>query len=385
MERTGGSAAVIFAHPAFFSYLAMFKLTFDMKRLIITLTAAAIVFSCSDRTTSDGISVIDADLTGKEVIELNLADLKKTALEYSDESIIGYATNFLQAPHGYILKSSSGNTVRLMYFDREGQYICDISHQGRGPGEFLDVSSIYMTGDTLTVASFYDKEKLLRYLITPDGYEPLAGVSIKQLNWGISKIFSTPDIPGRYFVKNTWNGTPGWTTPLFTIYDKDWNIVDTCRTKHPEGGYASSYPISHAGDRIYLNQAYSDTIYVAYKDRIDPALIIDFGQSDYPADIKYNVMKRYEFIKAHPDAPYLMHNGSMITADKAYLYLSSAQGPYILVYDMAEDTSTFYRIMDEDGDAVAMSYIFASPDGKINGIFQSVSDKNPAVYDISSL
>ena len=202
-----------------------------MKRLIIFLTTAAIVFSCTDRTTSDGIRVIDADLTGKEVIELNLADLKKTALEYSDESIIGYATNFLQAPHGYILKSSSGNTVRLMYFDREGQYICDISHQGRGPGEFLDVSSIYMTGDTLTVASFYDKEKLLRYLITPDGYEPLAGVPIKQLNWGISKIFSTPDIPGRYFVKNTWNGTPGWTTPLFTIYDKDWNIVDTCRTR----------------------------------------------------------------------------------------------------------------------------------------------------------
>ena len=31
MERTGGSAAVIFAHPAFFSYLAMFKLTFDMN------------------------------------------------------------------------------------------------------------------------------------------------------------------------------------------------------------------------------------------------------------------------------------------------------------------------------------------------------------------
>ena len=82
MERTGGSAAVIFAHPAFFSYLAMFKLTFDMKRLIITLTAAAIVFSCSDRTASDGISVIDADLTGKEVIELNLADLEKTRMLY---------------------------------------------------------------------------------------------------------------------------------------------------------------------------------------------------------------------------------------------------------------------------------------------------------------
>ena len=344
-----------------------------MKRLTIIMAAAAIIFSCTDRdrTTSDGIRVIDADLTGKEVIELNLADLKKTALEYSDESIIGYATNFLQAPHGYILKSSSGNTVRLMYFDREGQYICDISHQGRGPGEFLDVSSIYMTGDTLTVASFYDKEKLLRYLITPDGYEPLAGVPIKQLNWGISKIFSTPDIPGRYFVKNTWNGTPGWTTPLFTIYDKDWNIVDTCRTKHPEGGFASPY--------------FSDTIYVAYNDRIDPALIIDFGQSDYPADIKYDVMKRFEFTKEHPDAHYLIHNGSLITEDKAYLYLSSGHGPYFLVYDMNDGSSTFYRIMDEDGEPALMFYIFASPDGRVKGTFQSVSEENYSIYDLSSL
>ena len=164
-----------------------------MKRLIIFLTTAAIVFSCTDRTTSDGIRVIDADLTGKEVIELNLADLEKTVLEYSEESIIGYATDVVLAPHGYILKSNSGNAVRLMYFDSEGQYICDISHQGRGPGEFLDVSSIFMTGDTLTVASFYNKEKLLRYLITPEGYEPLAGIPIKQLNWSISKIFSTPE------------------------------------------------------------------------------------------------------------------------------------------------------------------------------------------------
>ena len=53
----------------------MFKFTFDMKRLIITLTAAAIVVSCSDRTASAAISVVDADLTGKAVIELNLTDL----------------------------------------------------------------------------------------------------------------------------------------------------------------------------------------------------------------------------------------------------------------------------------------------------------------------
>ena len=90
-----------------------------MKRLTIIMAAAAIIYSCTDRTTSDGIRVIDADLTGKEVIELNLADLEKTVLEYSEKSMIGYATDVVLAPHCYILKSNSGNAVRLMYFDSE--------------------------------------------------------------------------------------------------------------------------------------------------------------------------------------------------------------------------------------------------------------------------
>ena len=96
-------------------------------------------------------------------------------------------------------------------------------------------------------------------------------------------------------------------------------------------------------------------------------------------------MKRFEFTKEHPDAHYLIHNGSLITEDKAYLYLSSGHGPYFLVYDMNDGSSTFYRIMDEDGEPALMFYIFASPDGRVKGTFQSVSEENSSIYDLSSL
>ena len=91
-------------------------------------------------------------------------------------------------------------------------------------------------------------------------------------------------------------------------------------------------------------------------------------------------MKRFEFTKEHPDAHYLIHNGSLI-----YLYLSSGHGPYFLVYDMNDGSSTFYRIMDEDGEPAPMFYIFASPDGRVKGTFQSVSEENSSIYDLSTL
>ena len=182
-----------------------------MRRLTIIL-AAAIIFSCTDRTTSDGIRVIDADLTGKEVIELNLADLEKTVLEYSEKSIIGDIKDLVCTDNGgYIIASTTANSHRLMQFDRDGRYIRDIGHQGRGPGEFLNIRSIFMLGDTLNVGSFQGFNHILhRYIITPDGYTVIPSSESGDLRHGIIDITATSDIPNRYIVKHIWNGTPGW-------------------------------------------------------------------------------------------------------------------------------------------------------------------------------
>lgn len=175
-----------------------------MKRLTIILAAAAIIFSCTDRTTSDGIRVINADLTGKEVIELNLADLEKTVLEYSEESIIGDIKDLVCTDNGgYIIASTTANSHRLMQFDRDGRYIRDIGHQGRGPGEFLNIRSIFMLGDTLNVGSFQGFNHILhRYIITPDGYTVIPSSESGDLRHGIIDITATSDIPNRYIVKH---------------------------------------------------------------------------------------------------------------------------------------------------------------------------------------
>lgn len=370
-------------------YLPIIKisrvLTMNRKTTFSILIAAAMAVSCTSGTDRNGIRVIDADLTGLDVKEISLSEMNMLPLEYSEKSIVGGINGIVQTDDGgYIIASSASNTHRIMQFDKSGRYLRDIGHQGRGPGEFLDISSIFIISDTLYTSSFYGKN-IARYLIEDDGYEFLPPISCENLNWGISYIFATDDIPDRYFVKNTYNGTPGYTTPLFTVYDRNWNIVDTCRTKHPEGGFKSSYPISHTGDKVYLSQIFVDTIFVADNSGIYPAFRLDFGKSDYPKSIKYDGMKRFEYLQEHPDAQYLLHIASLINGEKAYLCLSSASSFYIMMYNLKKDESTFYRILDENGEGSTMYYLFNSNDGKVRGIFQSARNENPVITDLSAL
>ena len=57
--------------------------------ICICTSALLLAASCSPKVDSDGIRVIDADLTGKEITDISLTDLDKTVLEFSEESIIG--------------------------------------------------------------------------------------------------------------------------------------------------------------------------------------------------------------------------------------------------------------------------------------------------------
>lgn len=352
---------------------------------IVILTAAVSVISCTSGTGLNGIRVIDAFLTGLDVKEISLSEMNMLPLEYSEKSIVGGINGIVQTDDGgYIIASSASNTHRIMQFDKSGRYLRDIGHQGRGPGEFLDITSIFLLSDTLYASSFYGKN-ILRYLIADNGGEALAPISYENLNWGISYIFATDDIPDRYFVKNTYNGTPGWNTPLFTVYDHDWNIVDTCMTPHQEGGFNAPFPISHAGDKVYLSQIFVDTIFVADRNGIRPAFRLDFGKSDYPADIKYDVMKRYEYIQKHPDSRYLLHNASLVTDDKAYLCLPSARALYLMVYDINDNKSSFYRILDEDREQAGLYWMFRDNEGKVKGVFTSSRQGNPVICNLSAL
>ena len=177
--------------------------------ICICASVLLLTVSCSPKVDSDGIRIIDADLTGKEITDISLTDLDKTVLEFSEESIIGGIKDLVCTDDGgYIIASGTAGNYRLMQFDRDGRYIRDISHQGRGPGEYLNITSIFMLGDTLNVGSFQGfNHSLQRYIITPGGYTVIPGTESGDIKHGIIYMTATPDIPGRYIVKHIWIAT----------------------------------------------------------------------------------------------------------------------------------------------------------------------------------
>ena len=87
--------------------------------ICICTSALLLTASCSPKVDSDGIRIIDADLTGKEITDISLTDLDKTVLEFSEESIIGGIKDLVCTDDGgYIIASGTAGNYRLMQFDR---------------------------------------------------------------------------------------------------------------------------------------------------------------------------------------------------------------------------------------------------------------------------
>lgn len=359
-----------------------------MKTSVITLlsfTVLMFAISCTPKAGSDNIRIVDADLSGKEIREISLDDLNGLPLEFSEKSIIGNIKGMVQTEYGYIIVSYASNTCRIMHFGNDGKYLRDIGHQGRGPGEYLDITSIFMSGDTLNVASFQGK-KLLRYIISQDGYTAISDIVTGDLKYGFIAVFATPDIPDKYIVRHIWNGTPGWTTPLYGIYDRDWNIVDTSDVKYPAGGYNTRFPFSCVDGNVYLAFIGSDTVFKADGEHIVPGIVYDFGKSDFPAEIKYDLVKRLEYFQEHPDDnTHLFHNSTLVTADKIHACMNTAGETLLMVNDLSNGESTFYRILDGDGEPAYIYYLFNAPDGTARGIFMANDGENPSIYDLTSL
>lgn len=364
--------------------------TTTIKRYTIGIICYIIVMilsvSCTSSSISDNVRVINADITNKEIVNVSLSELDKTTLEVSAECMIGSIKDMVWTKYGYIIAARTGGVYRLMYFGLDGQYVCDIGHQGRGPNEFLNINSIFMFNDTLNVYSFFN-QSILRYVIAQNEYTPLPPINIKDIKNGIIYMSATPEIPDRYIVKHILNGTPGHTTPLYGIYDRKWNLVDTSDVKYPAGGYSTLFPISIVDKCMYMAFIGSDTVFKTDGNHIIPSIIYNLGRSNLPADCKYNLVKRREFFDAHPnDSIHLFHNGTLVSKNKIYTYLSTANSPFIMVNDISDGESTFYRILNKNGEPAELLYMINTPEGEVYGIFMQHSvEDNPAIFNLSSL
>lgn len=111
-----------------------------MRAEILTLLFAALIFSASCNTSSQGF-IIDLDRSGNSInLKLSdiLSDIAIVTLENKEDVLLS-RTDKIAVTESYIIVAGQNG---LHQFDRNGKYIKQLAIRGNGPNEFLRISSL---------------------------------------------------------------------------------------------------------------------------------------------------------------------------------------------------------------------------------------------------
>lgn len=108
-----------------------------MRKLYVLIITAIYVLSCSpENTIIEGGEIIEVPPISSELITDLVDDFQVIRLEETDESMISYITNFRVAD-GKIYALDNLSSQKFLIFDKNGKFIKQIGHQGRGPSEYV--------------------------------------------------------------------------------------------------------------------------------------------------------------------------------------------------------------------------------------------------------
>lgn len=130
-----------------------------MKRLLYILCLMAFI-SCNKQTetkqttkvTETGIPVISISCEKNQVLNLSeFADsIEIIPLETNDECLIGWIPKIIATRNHYLLISAIGYDFQKLYvFDKQGNFIRQISSRGQGGEEFYEVRNFDVIGDSI--------------------------------------------------------------------------------------------------------------------------------------------------------------------------------------------------------------------------------------------
>ena len=124
--------------------------------------------SCNDFNEDQTIYTIDLEkLEEKELIIDSLFIVDQIVqLETTEESLIKYINKLFLSNKNIVIVDIFGSYA--LVFDNSGTFITKIAKQGRGPGEYIKISDIYVDfkQGLIYILDGYDSKKILKYSLT---------------------------------------------------------------------------------------------------------------------------------------------------------------------------------------------------------------------------
>jgi hypothetical protein len=269
----------------------------------VILTATLILFvaaSCGSESGKAAKGVIDVEsAVGKgRVVNLSeiASDIKYVRLETKAESVIGNVWN-VKLSKGKIYVSDNKYTISI--FSEDGKFIKKFSRVGRGPEEYVDIST-FQVNDTDGGIEIMDRSgRIIRYDSDGNFIEVIDKVYQKARSQSFVKIsdfivsgwYQTSRLEGQMEFKY---GVTAYVDSLNILSEKITTSLSSMKMQQVNGGMAvymridPPYLIKHK-DEVKFMMAECDTIFgIDSKGQISDKYVLGYGKYHSPKDMDYD-------------------------------------------------------------------------------------------------
>jgi len=210
-------------------------------------------------------------------------------LETTQSSLIGFIRQAVIADSFIFILTGE----KILKFNREGKYLCQIGSLGRGPGQFIGLKCISIDDlrETLFICPNYSKD-LIKYTYTNDylGVQPMSSSDLA--------IYISYIGYNRYSAVGAWT-PPDWKTEemfIAAILDSSGRVVKKIDTplrqfdnflKRKDIQYPGTFSPTYFDSTAICLGYGCDTVFAITQDSIEVRYILSTGKYDAPLDIKY--------------------------------------------------------------------------------------------------
>lgn len=253
-----------------------------MKNLPWICLVAVLLYSCnSERSTNDLLIVNLKDaIENKQSIDIAdlKADIQYTLLDNkTPNSLVGDIQELKVSDTGYYFYDRSN---RLTKFNKQGQFLGVFLQQGKGPGEYVSVTSMsIMPNDSRAFVLTGNGNKLMSIdNSTGTVYE-------KNINLDIAQVFICED--KAYGVANIQYLTERGNNMIYVI---DMNSLECTPIVGNNYALQIDIPLSFSmayGDsqKLYYKEELCDTIFsITGNNKVTPEMVLDMGIFRFPTD-----------------------------------------------------------------------------------------------------
>ncbi|HJB43253.1 MAG TPA: 6-bladed beta-propeller [Candidatus Coprenecus merdipullorum] len=344
--------------------------------LAATILCVLLLAGCGSSDGNKQNNVYNIDISDEAAERILISDFSYFKPEATDESFLYNIEDILPFKDGYILLGRE----TALYFLKDGSYAGKPGDKGRGPGEYLALSSCYVFKDTVHIYS-RDSRGIFQY--TEDNGEfTYVGKIDTPDTLAVRSLIRTELYPDYYYGANIYHGIGG-VTPCVSVFDRQFHRLASSTACVKDGGMSWNFPILLSEDGLFYIEYLTYTLTELKNGTIDESRRFDFGRNSYPDKyVNYTSSTEVHKFLQTQDGWEKSYLAPPVRKQGGCLYIGLSAGR-IAKYDLETGKSEVVRFMSNDTDY--FPYSIFTLDGDTLLLASSMpdnTDENPPIYRI---